>query len=89
MSCGAGARQPPPLRSASGAWIKRYAAEHELFPYDATGDQFFDVDKFNAYTALGYHVGKAVVEAEQDKGSLDTQKSTSPIPFAVTKRPGV
>lgn len=53
-------------------WIKRYAAEHELFPYDAIGDQFFDVDKFNAYTGLGYHVGEAVVRAaRQRKEDLD------------------
>ncbi|MFJ9773628.1 hypothetical protein ACIRVF_20685 [Kitasatospora sp. NPDC101157] len=52
-------------------WIKRYAAEHELFPYDATGDQFFDGDKFKACTALGYHVGEAVVEAKQSKERLD------------------
>jgi hypothetical protein len=45
--------------------ILRYAAAHPLFPHDATGDQWFDDGKFNAYTGLGRHVGQLAV-AEMD-----------------------
>ncbi|MFF9129516.1 hypothetical protein [Streptomyces sp. NPDC014806] len=43
--------------------LQRYAAAHPLFPYDALGDQFFGVDKFDAYTELGRHVGAQAVRA--------------------------
>jgi hypothetical protein len=42
--------------------ILRYAAAHPLFPHDATGDQWFDDGKFNAYTGLGRHVGALAVQ---------------------------
>jgi hypothetical protein len=35
-----------------------YASVHEVFPYDSTGDQFFDDGKFTAYTALGRAIGE-------------------------------
>jgi hypothetical protein len=41
--------------------VLRHAATHRLFPHDATGDQWFDDTKFNAYTALGRHVGRCAV----------------------------
>jgi hypothetical protein len=37
--------------------IRRHAAAHPMFPNDATGDQWFDEGKFNAYTYLGRCVG--------------------------------
>ena len=43
--------------------IRRHAAAHPLFPNDATGDQWFDDRKFNAYTALGRHVGRHAIMA--------------------------
>jgi hypothetical protein len=42
--------------------IRRHAATHRLFPNDATGDQWFDDCKFNAYTGLGRYVGKLAKE---------------------------
>ena len=36
-----------------------YAARHPVFPHDTTGDQFFDDDKFTAYSALGREIGVA------------------------------
>ena len=42
--------------------IRRHAAAHPRFPNDATGDQWFDDCKFNAYTALGRYVGKLAKE---------------------------
>ncbi len=45
--------------------IQRYAAAYPLFPNDATGDQWFNDRKFNAYTGLGRHVGQQAVAAMQ------------------------
>lgn len=36
-----------------------YAASHDEFPNDGTGDQWFDHAQFNAYFALGRHIGHA------------------------------
>jgi hypothetical protein len=35
-----------------------YAARHPVFPHDTTGDQFFDDDKYTAYSALGREIGE-------------------------------
>jgi hypothetical protein len=43
--------------------IRRHAAAHPLFPNDATGDQWFNDRKFNAYTGLGRHVGHQAIKA--------------------------
>lgn len=49
---------------ADAPWeIKRHAAAHLTFPHDATGDQWFDDRKFNAYISLGRHVGLHAVKA--------------------------
>ncbi|SNR23427.1 patatin-like phospholipase family protein [Blastococcus mobilis] len=48
-------RLPYPLLS--------YAARNEVFPYDSTGDQFFDDGKFTAYSALGRAVGAEAAAA--------------------------
>ncbi len=37
--------------------LQSYAAHHPEFPYDSTGDQWFDHGQFSAYTELGRHVG--------------------------------
>lgn len=43
--------------------IRRHAAANTLFPHDATGDQWFNDRKFNAYTGLGRHVGDLAIGA--------------------------
>jgi 8-oxo-dGTP pyrophosphatase MutT (NUDIX family) len=35
-----------------------YATNNPVFPHDSTGDQFFDDDKYCAYTALGREIGE-------------------------------
>ncbi|WP_146147532.1 patatin-like phospholipase family protein [Prauserella shujinwangii] len=42
-----------------------YAARHPEFPHDSTGDQWFDHEKFAAYTELGRHLGAAAARAAQ------------------------
>ena len=42
--------------------ILRYKAEHEHFPHQTTGDQWFDESQFESYRKLGEHVMDSVVE---------------------------
>ena len=39
-----------------------YAASNPVFPRDSTGDQWFDHGQFDAYQALGRHLGRRAVE---------------------------
>jgi len=41
--------------------VQHYAARHPAFPHEATADQFFDEAQFEAYRALGEHIGAEVV----------------------------
>jgi hypothetical protein len=36
-----------------------YALKETAFPRQSTGDQFFDHAQFDAYRALGFHIGTA------------------------------
>jgi hypothetical protein len=36
-----------------------YALKETAFPHQSTGDQFFDHEQFDAYRALGFHIGTA------------------------------
>ena len=38
-----------------------YQAARPVFPYDGTGDQFYDVEQFEAYRQLGVHVASAAI----------------------------
>jgi hypothetical protein len=40
-----------------------YALKETAFPRQSTGDQFFDHAQFDAYRALGFHIGTAAVAA--------------------------
>jgi hypothetical protein len=40
-----------------------YAVSNPVFPHDSTGDQWFDHGQFNAYHALGRHLGDAAAAA--------------------------
>jgi hypothetical protein len=41
--------------------VRAYAVRSARFPSDSTADQWFDVDQFDAYRALGWHVGRQMV----------------------------
>jgi hypothetical protein len=36
-----------------------YALRETVFPHQSTADQFFDHEQFDAYRALGFHIGTA------------------------------
>jgi hypothetical protein len=40
--------------------VKEYAARHDTFPNESTGDQFFDENQFESYRELGRHIGRKV-----------------------------
>ncbi len=40
-----------------------YAQTHPEFPYDSTGDQWFDEGQFNAFHGLGRHLGTQAADA--------------------------
>ena len=62
--------------------IQRHAVEHPLFPHDATGDQWFDDRKFNAYTELGRHVGRQAISARANSNGLPVALRWPPSPAA-------
>jgi hypothetical protein len=43
-------------------YIRKYRADHPDFPHETTADQFFDEIQFEAYRALGDHIGSMVTE---------------------------
>jgi hypothetical protein len=50
-----------------------YALKETAFPHQGTGDQFFDHEQFDAYRALGFHIGTAAaaeVTAGRSSGGL-------------------
>jgi len=43
--------------------VQAYQRAHTVFPYDGTGDQFYDVEQFEAYRELGAHNAALVLDA--------------------------
>ena len=43
--------------------IGEYRGRNETFPHESTADQFFDEGQFEAYRALGQHIGEKAIEA--------------------------
>ncbi len=43
--------------------VQAYQGAHTVFPYDGTGDQFYDVEQFEAYRELGAHNAALALEA--------------------------
>lgn len=42
--------------------VKEYHARNPKFPHESTGHQFFNEGQFEAYRALGHHVGRSLFE---------------------------
>ena len=45
-------------------FLQKYRAEHPSFPHESTADQLFDEAQFEAYRALGEHVGGDLFRSE-------------------------
>ncbi len=50
--------------------IREYRARHPDFPQESTADQVFEEDQFEAYRALGHHIGEGLFGSE-GAGPLD------------------
>jgi hypothetical protein len=58
------------LTGDENPYVTDYAARHEAFPAEATTDQFFDEAQFEAYRALGYHIGDEIFHDERSMAEL-------------------
>ena len=56
---------------ATPADLISYQEARPLFPYDSTGDQFYDVEQFEAYRALGASVTRRAIAPESQAPSDD------------------
>jgi hypothetical protein len=45
-------------------FLQKYRAEHPAFPHESTSDQLFDEAQFEAYRALGEHVGEDLFRSD-------------------------
>ncbi len=46
--------------------MREYRARHPDFPHESTADQVFQEDQFEAYRALGYHIGARLFRARRE-----------------------
>jgi hypothetical protein len=70
------------------SYIETYKKRHPDFPHESTADQFFDEEQFEAYRALGAHVGDRIVRKLQPAktqegilGIFGRHTSETPLPF--------
>jgi hypothetical protein len=57
--------------------LKAYAAANPVFPRDSTGDQWFGHGQFDAYQALGRHLGRRAAAAGRT-ADLDVRSRRHP-----------
>ena len=50
-----------------GPFIRKYRADNPPFPHETTADQFFDETQFEAYRALGAHIGQEMARDAKDE----------------------
>ncbi|MFK0642740.1 MULTISPECIES: patatin-like phospholipase family protein [unclassified Ochrobactrum] len=67
------------LTGNEGEFLKRYRLDEPMFPHHSTADQFFSETQFEAYRALGEHVGdklfmKAIIGELAKKRSIKLDK---------------
>lgn len=65
------------LTGNEGEFIRRYKLDEPAFPHHSTADQFFNEAQFEAYRALGEHVGDKMflkaITGISDEGNLDIE----------------
>jgi hypothetical protein len=59
----------PGLTGKEPADILSYARQNPPFPYQTTGDQFFDEAQFESYRKLGLHIADSVLREAQERNS--------------------
>ncbi len=61
-------------------FLQKYRAEHPTFPHESTADQLFDEAQFEAYRALGEHIGEELFRSELVDPIRPGGKQLSPQP---------
>ncbi|MBS1229292.1 MAG: hypothetical protein H6R17_2569 [Proteobacteria bacterium] len=61
----------PGLTGKEPADVQSYARQNPPFPYQSTGDQFFDEAQFESYRQLGLHVADTVLREAQERESTE------------------
>jgi hypothetical protein len=64
--------------------VQAYQRAHGVFPYDGTGDQFYDVEQFEAYRELGAHNAALALDALADRQPDWRAAAPSAVPTAST-----
>ncbi len=63
--------------------VERYRKANPAFPYESTADQFFDPEQWDAYRALGQHIGEEAFnflsKRDAREGHADALGETMPI----------
>lgn len=55
------------LAGHENVYVTAYADGHQEFPHESTADQFFDEEQFEAYRALGRHMGDEATEGYESE----------------------
>jgi hypothetical protein len=66
-------------------YLQKYRAEHPTFPHESTSDQLFDESQFEAYRALGEHVGEDLFRPEL-VDPIQPEEGQEPLPDQPTVR---
>ncbi|MEE8160734.1 MAG: vWA domain-containing protein, partial [Acidobacteriota bacterium] len=56
-------------------YVREYRERNPEFPHESTADQFFDETRFEAYRALGYHIGDQLFSHDDAMGEFRTLKT--------------
>ncbi|WP_203930281.1 hypothetical protein [Virgisporangium ochraceum] len=68
--------------------VRAYAVRSDRFPSDSTADQWFDVDQFDAYRALGWHIGRQMAPPAEPPPTPPAHSAVRPSTTPpTTKRP--
>ena len=54
--------------------LNEYKVKHPQYPHQATADQWFDEQQFEAYRELGYHIGKEALAPLETAVGFDTEE---------------
>lgn len=58
-------------------YIREYHSRNPAFPHESTIDQFFDETQFEAYRALGFHIGRKLFSNDDELGAFKALRSES------------
>jgi hypothetical protein len=60
-------------------YVREYRERNPEFPHESTADQFFDETRFEAYRALGYHIGDQLFSHDEAMGEFRNLKTSGAV----------